>query len=284
MNDLLTAGATFVEGYGVRSPIVRRLGAGLFLAAQWAATALFVELDVGANPNHPQGYAAPMAMLDIGLVAVWFALSRRRVHERWLVVLAAAVCQAWVLSGYLPELNETVRISPMMVAVATCGYWLGPLFLMLRMLRSAGLRIVCVGESVVTARPIWRLHGSAIAICVGLQAASAFTTFWFLGANLHALDWRQIAIPLAIGFVGAALGIFGLPAALGDRGAARWLGVLAAAVAGVWLMLLGGYAVRGDLTWIRVWRDTPAAFLGFVPYLNFLWFRALGYRVVTVAE
>lgn len=287
MNDSPTAGAILVElveGCGFRSPPVRQAGVGLFLAAEWVAVAWLVELDIRSNPNRPQGYAVPVVMLHIGLVAVWFAVAQRRVYERWLGVLAVAMCQAWALSGYIPELNEAVRISPMMVAVATCGYWLGPLVLMLRVLRGTGLRIVCVGEPVVPARPIRRIHGSAIAVCLGLQVASVIATHWLLGGNHHTHDWRQAAIPLAISFVGVALGVLGVPAALRHRGAVRWFGVLAAAVAGVWLVLLCGYATRGDLTWVRVWRDTSAALLGFVPYLHFLWFRVLGYRVATPAE
>ena len=88
----------------------------------------------------------------------------------------------------------------------------------------------------------------------------------------------------AVFAAGVGLAILGIPAALANQYAPRWFGVFVAAIFALALVIISNHALEGDLSWKRVYRDAAAALLGFVPYLNLLWFRVLGYRVVVVGR
>jgi hypothetical protein len=277
------ADARIVTGFGLRSNIARRLGVALFVAGHAARALSLLELDVRLNPTWSQGFAVPAVILNVVSALSWFALTQRGSFLRWAVLLLVFAFDTWIVARCLMGQTLGPAAHTVTAAALTCGFWAAPLAVILCGLRGGGLRVVGIGESIRIVPAAWKIRTAAIQACAVWYVASFAAWLWLVHENERQMDWRILVYPALICAVGAIFKALAVPAALAHQKAPLWFCGLTAAVLAVWFVIIAGYLLRSDLTWIRIRRDSSAALLGYVPYVQLLWFRVLGYRVEFVA-
>lgn len=270
-----------VSGFGVRSPLGRRIGVALFVLLHVGILAWLVDVDLRLNRRWLDGYPFAAVILHLGLTVVWFFLSPRPAVARWAVVLVVVGLDAALVRFYARRERGLLDLG---LLVSSTGLWIVPLATALGVMRQLGLRVVTTGQE-IDRDPLrsgdWPSSIAAGAVVYGVSLSV------FLGWVDEWMDWDLLIRLLIVQFIftaGVGLLLLGIPAALAHRHAPRWFGGFVLAILALALLIIGYHAIKGDLNWKRFYRDAAAALLGFVPYLHLLWFRVLGYRVAIVGR
>ncbi|MEX2187588.1 MAG: hypothetical protein WD875_12370, partial [Pirellulales bacterium] len=275
-----------LRGFGLRRSVGRRLGVAVFLGAQIAVTAWLMWRGYLRNQSHPVGYAAFAILNQLGLAAVWFFVSTRRSLTRCAAMLCLLAVHGAIIAWHAPNFDDWLSPDQFTSLLSYAGgFWLVPVAAVMDVLRRRGLRVVAIGDQVYLRAPrrVWFSAGLLVAAVPYAAANVAWVNEIVDWVRTERAEPLALVIPQLLCALGVAFVVLGLFAALEHHRAPRSFLMLVTAVVVLWLAVVAMYAARNDLTWVRIRRDSVGAFLGFVPYLHFLWFRALGYRVAYVA-
>lgn len=280
-------GATEVlRGFGLRGAVGRRVGVAAFLGVQIALTVWLMWSGYQRDQRHPVGYAVFAILAQLGLATVWFFVSTRSNLSRYTAMACLFTMHGAIVVWHAPSYDDWFRVDEFTSVLSFGGgLWLAPLAAVMCVLRHRGLRMVAIGSKVRFDVQRWSKLPTGVFVAGVVYVAA--NVLW---VN-EVADWIStgrlprwaIVYPQLVYLLGAAFAVLALFAALDHHRAPWWFLILVAAVALLWLLVLALFAARGDLTVVRIRRDSVAVLSGFAPYLHFLWFRALGYRVAFVA-